>query len=249
MKRITRIALPGAVACWLTLGCGGSKPVVPKTGGLVQIESHPLTIAEPSGLTINESGTVLWTVGNQLHKVYQLDLRGNPTKVLNYVGEDVEGVEYDPSDATLWVVEERRREVVHLDLNGDVLGRQALAITGDPNSGLEGICLDAQGRMFVVNQKDPKLFVSLNPDLSIAGTDTLTFAENYSGLAFSRGENAFWMLSGLSRKLYLWSKASGVIREYALPFAKPEGVAFNEAGRLMYVVSDSENRLYVFRLE
>ena len=64
MRWNTRRALPVAVACCMTLGCGGSKAVAPPTGSLVQIASYPLTMAEPSGLTINESGTVLWTVGN-----------------------------------------------------------------------------------------------------------------------------------------------------------------------------------------
>jgi len=208
-----------------------------------------LSISETSGLAINDSGTTLWTVTDTPGRVYQLDLVGKMIRKLNYVGEDLEGIAYDPSDRTLWVVEENRREIVHLDLKGDVLSRKQLDLRGKKNSGLEGICLEHEGRMFVLNEKNPGLFIELNPDHSIARQNKLSFAGDYSDVASSRQANCFWILSDESRGLYLWSKRTGVIREYSLPFPKPEGVALVEASHLVYVVSDSENKLYVYRMK
>jgi uncharacterized protein YjiK len=249
MTRMKGVATLGAMMGAIALGCNGSKPVEPKPSTLRLIASHPLSFPEPSDLTINESGTVLWTVTNHPEKVRQLDLDGTLVRTLPYDGNDLEGVVYDPSDSTLWVAEENRREVVHLDLNGNVLSRTALGLTGERNSGLEGICLDDAGRMFLLNEKHPGLFLETNPDLSIASQLTLTFADDYSGMSYDRQKSCYWIVSDQSQKLYLWSKPTGVAKEYPLSFPKPEGVAFDEAANLLYIVSDSTNTLYVYTEE
>jgi len=210
------------------------------------VASYPLGITEPSGLAINDSGTILWTVTNNPEKVHQLDLAGNVVRTLSYSGHDLEGIAYDSSDSTLWVAEEDRREIVHLDLTGAVLSRHRLSLTGQTNSGLEGICFDDQGRMFVLNEKLPGMFISLNADFSIAAADTLAFARDYSDISYNRRSNCFWIISDLSEGLYLYDKTNGVLGRYALPFSKGEGVAFDAAANLVYVVSDSEHRLYVY---
>ena len=74
------------------------------------------------------------------------------------------------------------------------------------------------------------------------------FALDYSGLTWDPKRSSFWIVSDQSRALYLWSPKSGVLEEYGLPFPKAEGIAVDEAAKRIYIVSDSENRLYVFRL-
>ena len=76
----------------------------------------------------------------------------------------------------------------------------------------------------------------------------LAFALDYSGMAQSRKPGRFWIVSDQSQKLYLWDKAKGVVGECALPFPKAEGVAVDEAAKRIYIVSDSENTLYVYQL-
>ncbi len=250
MKRRGRNATVWLAAWLAILGCPGSKPVERrKPPPLPLVGAHALAITEPSGLAINDSGTTLWTVTNNPDQVYQLALDGTTVKRLHYEGEDLEGIEYDRSDQTLWVVEENRREIVHLDLNGDVLSKQRLDLIGEKNSGLEGICLDNQGRMFVLNEKNPGLFLELGTDLLISAEHRLGFADDYSGLSSDLQEGCFWIVSDKAQRLFLWSKRNGLLQEYSLPFPKAEGVAVDATAKLMYVVSDSENKLYVYRLE
>jgi len=212
------------------------------------VETHRLSISEPSDLAIDETGKILWTVTNKPAKVYQLDRTGNVVKTLKYEGRDLEGIAYDPSDRTLWVTEERTREIVHMNLEGDVTRTYRLDLAGKPNSGPEGICLDDRGRMFLLNEKEPGLFIELDRDRSISARTALDFAIDYSGISYGRKAAAFWIVSDQSQKLVLWTKTKGVIAECALPFPKPEGVAVDEAARRIYIVSDSENSLYVFRM-
>jgi uncharacterized protein YjiK len=254
MGRFHGACVATLLASAMTLGCGGgggpvTPPAPPPDIPLQLVATDSLTIPEPSDVTIDAAATSLWMVTNNPARVYKLDLHGNVVERLNYRGSDLEAIAYDGSDSTLWVVEERTRELVHLDLDGDVLSRQLLDLAGEPNHGPEGLCLDRDGHLFVLNEQNPGLFVALNADLSIASRQELTFAGDYSGLSSSNRQDAFWMVSDQSQRVYLWSKQAGIIGQHNLPFPKAEGVAFNEAANLLYIVSDSEKKLYTYRIE
>ncbi len=244
MKRKSRLGLLCLALGAFWLGCGSGSPIKPPTSRLNLVASRVLSINEPSGLAINDSATSLWAVTNQ--HVYHLDMSGQVIKRLNYDGVDLEGITYDRSDRTLWVAEEASREVVHLDLNGDVLSRTATGLTGVLNHGIEGICLDSSGRMFVLNEQDPGLLVELRADHTVATQQTLTFADDYSDLAASSELDHFWILSDQSRSISLLARPGGVVRQYTLPFPKPEGLAVDEAANRFYVVSDSTHTLYIY---
>jgi len=228
-------------------GCGGSESAAPPLPSLPLIASIALDVNEPSDLAIDETGTKLWTVSNGPDSVYQLDTAGNRVKTLKYDGQDLEGVAYDPATSTLWVAEENQRSLVHMDLDGNVIQKHDLALTGELNSGLEGVCFDGAGNLVVLNEKSPGMFIQLDPSVTIASKDTLTFAGDYSGITYVPASAQFWIVSDQSHRLYLWSKAGGVSKEYDLPFLKAEGVAFDPATNRVYVVSDSEKRLYVYQ--
>jgi uncharacterized protein YjiK len=237
-------------ACGVALvtGCGkSSNPAAPQgTPPLTLLATHPLSIREPSDLAIDETGTVLWTVTNHPEKVYRLGLDGHVADSLSYVGNDLEGVAYDAHDHTLWLAEENLRQVVHIGLTGTVLAKYPLGLTGEQNSGLEGICLNDSGTVFVLNEKHPGLFIRLHPDLSIATKTDLTFAGDYSGMAYDVAKHCFLIASDQSQGLFLWDDSNHVRASYALPFKKPEGVAYDPAANRIYVVSDATNALYVF---
>jgi uncharacterized protein YjiK len=253
MRRTPRVVLLGVLALAASHDRAESKRLDAQgTQGVNElplIATYSLSVSEPSDLAINEAGTILWTVTNHPARVYQLALDGKVVKTLEFVGEDLEGITYDRSHHTLWVAEENRREIIQLDLDGKVLSRHALDLTGEKNSGLEGICLDARGHMFALNEKHPGLFLELNRDLSIAARRAVSFARDYSGMAYNPKKDAFWIVSDQSQELYLWSLRAGVVKEYHLPFPKAEGVAVDDAAKRIYIVSDSESRLYVYRLE
>lgn len=236
-----------SVLAILAAGCGSSRSVAPSTVRTPRlVATHVLDLPEPSDLAVNETGTTLWVVSNDPDSIYQLDLAGHRVKTLKYAGHALEGIAYDRSDRTLWVAEENRREVVHLDLDGNVLSTHPLDLRGEQNSGLEGICLGGAGGIFLLNEKRPGLFIELDPGAAIATTDTLTFAGDYSGLAYDAPSEAFWIVSDQSRRLFLWSRTAGVLKEYALPFESAEGVAYDAATNLIYIVSDLGRTLYIY---
>lgn len=240
-------SLPAFLIAVSLLASGVSRAADPALKTLHLAETHPLTITEPSDLTIDETGKILWTVTNKPARVYQLDLSGNVTKTLNYVGQDLEGIAYDQASRSLWVTEERTRELVHLSMEGDVLGRTPLDLAGKPNHGPEGVCLDDKGRMFMLNEKQPGLFVELDKNHAITKRVPLSFAGDYSGITWDRKKGCFWIVSDESQTLFLWTKSKGILGQFPLGYPKAEGVAVDEAARAVYIVSDSENKLFVYR--
>jgi uncharacterized protein YjiK len=242
MKRLFAILMATSL-----LSCDVSRAADPTLKTLHLVATFPLTINEPSDLAIDETGKILWTVTNKPAKVYQLDLAGNVTKTLNYGGQDLEGIAYDQAGRSLWVTEERTRELVHLSMDGDVLGRTPLDLPGKPNHGPEGVCLDDKGRMFMLNEKQPGLFLELDQKHAITKRVPLSFAGDYSGITWDRKKGCFWIISDESQTLFLWSKSKGVIGQFPLGFNKGEGVAVDEAAKTVYVVSDAANKLFVYR--
>ena len=69
-----------------------------------------------------------------------------------------------------------------------------LELEGKRNSGLEGIALDGEGNLFLLNEKKPGLLIALADDLSIRSRYELDFARDYSGLTYDHNHDAFWII-------------------------------------------------------
>lgn len=207
--------------------------------------SYPLEVPEPSGLALHPDGQSLWTVSDQTNRVYRINLSGGILEALDYRGTDLEGVTYDSSCKCLWVAEERSRELVKLDLSGNELERHRI-LEGMDNSGLEGLCLTTDHCLAVVKEKNPGLFLVLNPDFSVKRQIALDFARDYSGLWPDTVAQRYWIVSDEEKTLYLWEENNGVVERYFLGINKAEGIAIDWRKNRIYVVSDSESKLYVF---
>ncbi|MEE3258741.1 MAG: SdiA-regulated domain-containing protein [Candidatus Latescibacterota bacterium] len=236
--------------CLLLLACASDKSADPE-GNIPRLEfiaEYAMNMSEPSGLALGAGGEVLWAVGNAPERVYKLTTDGQVLDALSYVGQDLEGIAYDPTDSTLWIAEEERREIVQLDQSGTVLKRHALELDGGFNNGLEGFSLDDEGSFYLLNEKNPGLFIALNPDLSVRTQRQLDFATDYSGLAYDRLLDGFWVLSHEDQALYFWTEAGGVSESYETPVPKVEGVAVDANSGRLYIVSEADNTLHVYAL-
>ncbi|WP_169833690.1 SdiA-regulated domain-containing protein [Caldithrix abyssi] len=230
--------------------CSLTEPedTTPPVRSLTLVNSYALDVAEPSGLALTPDGSALWTVSDHSNRIVQISLTGKRLKTLSYQGNDLEGVVIDPTAHTLWVAEERSRELVEVDSTGKELQRHRI-LDGDDNSGLEGVCFDVLRRLFTIKEKQPGLLMALNADFSIRWQKELSFAGDYSGLCADTLLNRFWILSDQDESLFLWDTNAGLVGQYKLNIVGPEGIAIDFARGLIYVVSDPQSRLYVFKLE
>ena len=210
------------------------------------INSYALDVSEPSGLALAPDGNSLWTVSDNTNQVFQLSITGRILQTLSYKGRDLEGISIDTLTHTFWVAEEHSRELVELDSTGLALQRHRI-LEGNDNSGLEGICIDANHRFFTIKEKRPGLFIALNADFSIMSKMEITFAKDFSGLCADTLLNRFWILSDQDESLFYWDFKQGVLAQYKLEIPNPEGIAIDFTKSIFYVVSDSESKLYVFK--
>jgi len=210
--------------------------------------AEKIPVPEPSGLALSSDERNFWVVSDENSKVYLIDSWGRVVKSFKVNGEDLEGITVI-DDSTLAVVLERTREVVILDTSGLELKRAKLDLEGDLNNGLEGISYDPEEkRFFVLNEKKPRLLLTLDENLIEIKRDTLNYAKDVSGIYFDAVDKNLWILSDESQRIFKTDLSGNPIEEIKIKVTQPEGITFNKARTKMYIVSDKTENLYVFNL-
>jgi uncharacterized protein YjiK len=211
--------------------------------------AEQIPVTEPSGLDLTFDEKGFWIVSDQNSKVYLIDSWGREVKSFKIDGEDLEGVTVI-DDSTLAVVLERTREVVILDTSGLELKRAKLDLEGELNNGLEGISYDpVEKKFFVLNEKKPRLLITLDENLNELTRDTLNFSKDVSGIYFDFIDKTLWILSDESQSINKTDLRGNPLEKFKINVTQPEGITLNKARTKMYIVSDKTENLYVFNLK
>ena len=140
------------------------------------------------------------------------------------------------------------------------------------NNGLEGITVNTRNNhVVVVKECQPGLLIELDSSLTtILSTRVLQPSQgfihpeleaeklDFSGLSYDSSRDTYWIVSDKGRCLfqYDWT-GDTVLQRLNLTISsgdkpkrirKPEGIAFDPGRKRMYVVSDRDADLYVFKL-
>ena len=140
------------------------------------------------------------------------------------------------------------------------------------NNGLEGITVNSNNdHVFVVKERRPGLLIELDPSLTTILPSTLLQTSqgfhhpdvksdklDFSGLSYDRSSDTLWIASDKGQCLFQYDLSrDAVLQRVDLTISsdgnerkvrKPEGVAFDPQRKRMYVVSDRDADLYVFKL-
>lgn len=234
---------------FLLLSYCGTKNKEEKVSTLNFSVAEQIPVSEPSGLDLSADEKSFWTVSDQNSKVYLIDGWGRIIKSFKVRGEDLEGITVI-DDSTIAVVLERSREVVILDTAGNEIKRTAIDLKGDINNGLEGITYDPSSKKYyIVNEKNPRLLITLDNNLAELKRDTLNFLKDVSGIFFDTHVSTLWILSDESQRIFKTDLSGNPIEEFKIKVTQPEGITFNKSHSKMYLVSDKTENLYVFDLE
>lgn len=250
MKTILSKVLP-IILISLLYNCNGSKDnnssgSLLKTGSLELIAVYNVGVTEPSGLCLSSDGKNLFTVSDNYNRIYMLSLTGEVLDSVEVHGYDFEGISKH-KDNGLILICERDREVVSVDSNYRVTQRKKLGLKGDLNSGLEGIVYDHNNQTFVLNEKDPALLLKLDEELTIVDKFNLDYADDYSGMDYDSSRKELWLISDEDSKLFRSDTTGRKINEYNFDIRQAEGIAINFPEKLIYIISDYTQKLYVFR--
>jgi uncharacterized protein YjiK len=220
-----------------------------KTGDIITLlDRYDIPVLEPSGLTLTSDQKGFWTVSDEDSYLYKLDSYGKITKRIKVNGFDLEGVTVI-DDSTIAVVLERTREVVILDTAGTELKRVKINLKGELNSGLEGITYNkSRNHFYIVNEKDPPLIIELDGNLNEVRRDTIKFAADVSGIFYDENDCLLWILSDEDQMMVKTDMELNLITKFKLSILQPEGITVNSEGDRMYIISDREEKLSVYKI-
>ena len=233
----------------LTAFAGCIKEKEEKPGDKITLlGSYDIPVPEPSGLTLTSDQNGFWTVSDEDSSLYELDKYGKIIKRIKVKGFDLEGVTII-DEATLAIVLERTREVVVLDTSGTELQRVKINLEGELNSGLEGITYNESTKHFyIVTEKDPAFIIELDGDLNEVRRDTIKFAADVSGIFYAKNDNILWILSDEDQMVVKTDMELNIITKFKISTIQPEGITINKNGDRLYIISDIEEKLSVYKI-
>jgi len=212
------------------------------------VGKYDIPVLEPSGLTLTSNQNGFWTVSDEDSSLYELDKYGKIIKRIIVNGFDLEGVTVI-DDSTLAIVLERTREVVVLDTTGTELKRVKINLGGELNLGLEGITYNERTKHFyLISEKDPPLLIELDENLNEVRRDTIKFAADVSGIFYDENENLLWILSDEDQMVVKTDIELNIITKFNISVIQPEGITINNKGDRMYIISDKEEKLSVYKI-
>jgi uncharacterized protein YjiK len=200
-------------------------------------------ITEPSGIAYNRKNNTFLVVSDSRPEIFEIDLQGHIQRTIPTTGIDLEGVSVTANGDTLFIVQERDQLVDSYSSTGTLLSSLPVKVATLPNNGLEGVAVDRDGHLWVINEKNPRLLLEFSGSREVSRRE-ITLADDLSDICCDPSDASLWILSDESRKLLKIARDGTLLDQWALPFDKGEGITF--AGDRMYIVNDLDARLYIF---
>lgn len=214
---------------------------------LEYIDRARTDMEEPSDLV--RVGNKLFAVSDQHSKIYEVDPgNGDSDEYVNIDGHDLEALGYDHTRNEFLIADELEAKIWTIDESGNRHDSIEIDNASDGNSGIEGIVVrSTDDHLFAVKEKDPARIYELETDGTLIFSKKIDFATDLSGVSYNASDKHMYVLSDEDHTLFRLDNEWDPDRAWKLPVDKPEGLAFE--GNTLYIVSDSENRIYTFELD
>jgi uncharacterized protein YjiK len=227
------------------MGCDSDDSTNPKVISLVPISEIDLSgfLSEPSGIVYNSVTHSLFVVSDTLSKIFEIDFNGNLSRQITINANDIEGITLSKNSDTIYVVEESDNLVSSFLTTGSKITSFKKDVSTNSSNGLEGIAIDNNYNLYLVNEKLPKYLMTIRNGIE-ADRSEITSVDDLSDVCYDPSLDCLWIISDESKKIIKLSKSGSIISEWFLPFSKGEGITFVQDK--MYIVRDSDSKLYVF---
>ncbi len=237
-------------ACILLLAACSRKDPVTATPGVEVTTLKPIAsidllphIPEPSGLAYHPGHNALLVVSDAKSDIFEIGLDGALIRTLATTSSDLEGVAVSAGGDTLYVAEERNQLITLYSSAGVRLHSLPVRVATLDNNALEGVAVDRQNHLWVLNEKNPRLLLQFHNGQEVSRVE-ITHVNDLSDICCDTVDESLWIISDESRKIIKIARNGNLLGEWALSFDKGEGIAF--AGDKMYVVNDQDGKLYIF---
>lgn len=206
-------------------------------------------VPEPSDLCLSYDGKTLWTVSDEDGSAYLISFEGKILKKIKVNGNDLEGITVI-DDTTIAVALERDRIVVKLTISGKELSRKKFdELKGELNAGIEGLTYNPSNRhFFMVNEKDPCLFIETDADLNIIKKENWSYTDDLSGIFYDKINNCLWIISDENNAVNKCNLNGEMFDSFRVTVPQMEGITIDHKNKRMYAVSDITGELFVYKI-
>jgi uncharacterized protein YjiK len=231
----------------LALGCSRSDPegatVTSKATPLVKVAEYATAVPEPSGLVYNSKTNTLMTVSDQNSTVYELDFTGTVVKSMVIPSTDMEGIALSSNCDTMYIAEETSELISKYLMTGAKLMSFPSAVATVVKHGPEGVTVDQNNHVFVINEKLPTMLLEYNQGREVSRKD-INYTTDLSDIFYDAATDCFWIVSDESEEVIKISRTGALLGKWSVPFAKGEGLTIVQ--NKIYIINDSDGKLYVF---
>jgi uncharacterized protein YjiK len=225
--------------------CDSDTPTVPGIKLLEPIAEIDLSkiLSEPSGIVYNSVNNSLYVVSDTTSIIFEIDLNGNLLHQINITANDLEGITVSKNSDTIYVVEESDNLVTSFLTNGNKIASFNIDVSTNSSNGLEGIAIDNNYNIYIVNEKLPRYVITLRNNIEINRYE-ITVINDLSDICYDSSLDCLWIISDESKKIIKISKDGILQSEWSIPFDKGEGITFVDDK--MYIVNDKNAKMYIF---
>jgi uncharacterized protein YjiK len=235
----------------LLTSCSESSSIINSTNStdttkIKLIDSFNINVKEPSGLAYKTDENILYVVSDNAPYVYKISIAGQVMDSIYTGGIDMEGISFSNDFTSFYVVEEKFKRVDRFSLNGNFIDSFRVNINSSENHGLEGIAVNkANGNIFVANQKNPCLLIELTGSGIEINRTQLDSVLEISDILYDDSLNCLWMVSAVSKTINKITTTGILLDSWSIPVTDAEGITVHNDR--IYIVSDSEQKLYIFK--
>ena len=237
------ILLGGLILC-----CNRNGPdsvSAPDIQSLNPIHTYDISIPEPSGLVYNSKDSALMVVSDANSTVYRVDFTGRVLNSMIIQSSDLEGIALSSNCDTMYVAEETKQLITKYLPNGTKLSSFPVNVATNINHGPEGVTINNNGKIVVLNEKLPCLILEFDGAGNELRRKELNYSTDLSDIFYSSTDSCYWIVSDESKMLMKLSEEWIIIKAWNIPVNKAEGVVV--VNEIIYIVSDSEAKMYVFQ--
>ncbi len=236
-----------SIVCVLIL-CSATTCLNSHSENLTKVGQYNLSMPEPSGLALDPDGAHLWIVSDRKGQIYKVDLMGNTIAKVDIKARDYEGVGINAEGNLLYVLDETKNRITCYDLSGDKTCELDLPIKSSNKSGAEGLDVDWEtGNFIVVNEKNPRLIIEMTPEGKEVKRLDVTPLNDLSAVCINPKNKDIWLLSDEDQKLLHVDRENKILDVYLMDIIQMEGLGIDFEKKRIYIVSDSEEELHIFK--
>ncbi|MCX6134416.1 MAG: SdiA-regulated domain-containing protein [Ignavibacteriales bacterium] len=221
----------------------GGGIISPAVTSLVQVAVYNIEVPEPSGLVYNSKNNTLMTVSDGNSTVYEIDFTGRILKSLVVPSSDMEGITLSSNCDTMYIAEETNQIITKYLINGTKLSSFPVNVATVLKHGPEGVTVDKNNHVFVLNEKFPTMILEYNQGKEVWRKE-INFTLDCSDIFYESSTDCFWIVSDESMRVIKMSRSGDLLGSWSVPFTKGEGLAIVQ--NKIYIVNDAENKMYVF---